>query len=1096
MKLSELFIARPIGATLITIGVALAGVLAFFQLPVAPLPQIDFPTIMVSAQLPGAGSDIMATSVAAPLERRLGQIAHLTEMTSTSSLGQTRIILQFAIDRNIDGAARDVRAAIDAARGDLPVDLRTRPSYRKLNPADAPIAILVLTSKVLAPGPLYKIASDVLQQRLSRLGGVGQVVIGGTSPPAVRVELNPKALFQYGSSLEDVRVALASANANSPKGEIDDSGRRYQIYANDQVTRASDYRSLTIAYRNGAPLHLDEVAEVVDSVEDLRNEGLVNGEKSVGIYVYRQPGANVIDTVERVRKELAVLRASLPSDVDLVLKSDRSNTIRASLHETEWTLAVAILLVVLIVFAFLRDIRTTLIPAVAVTVSIIGTFGAMYLAGMSLNNFSLMALIVSTGFVVDDAIVVVENIERHLESGMGRLEAAMRGASEVGFTVLAISLSLIAVFVPILLMGGLLGRLFREFAATLSFAVLVSLALSLTTTPMLCALISRPRARCEPRRFDFGALILRGYGRTLDWALRHGEIVVVVLVATVCLNFWLFTIVPKGFFPQEDTGRLAGAIQADESVSFQSMQRKLAQFEAIIQSDPAVEGVAGTVGATSTGQVFVDLKPRDQRDASADEVIARLRGKLAQVAGARLFLQSVQEFRLGGRASNAQYQYTLNGEDLNDLYDFAPRFVAALRRSPALADVSADVRRNGLQTNVVMDRERAARLGITTRQVDDMLYDAFGQRQVSVIYGPIDQYRVVMEVAPRYWQDPEILKDLYVGASSGAAIGKASTDATTKSASENASADMARTKSGATRDATAHALSASSRASASSGAAVSTSRQTMASLASFTRFGSSNGPTVVNHHGLFAAVTVSFNLQPGVTLGGAADELRRTAAALHMPVTIHGALAGTARAFEDSLANQRWLIAGAVVAVYIVLGVLYESLIHPITILSTLPSAGVGAVLALMLFGVDFSVIALIGVLLLIGIVKKNAILMIDFALEAQRSEGLVPREAIYRASMMRFRPIMMTTIAAIFGALPLALSFGDGGELRRPLGIAIVGGLSISQLLTLYTTPVVYLYLDSLRGWSKRRWRRLVGRWRASRSACRASSPAPGRPD
>ncbi|ATQ68807.1 MULTISPECIES: efflux RND transporter permease subunit [Methylosinus] len=1080
MSFSAIFVMRPIGTILITIGIVLAGALAFLDLPVAPLPQVDFPTIVVSAQLPGAGPEIMATSIAAPLERRLGQIAHVTEMTSASSLGQTRIVLQFDIDRDIDGAARDVQAAIDAARADLPATLHMRPSYRKTNPADAPLVILTLASKTLAPSRLYELASDILQQRLSRLEGVGQVLVGGSSAPAVRVELDPKALAQYGVGLEDIRAALASANANSPKGEIVDSERRFQIYANDRATRASDYRSLVVAYRNGAPLRLEEIAEVVDSVEDVRNEALMNGERSVAVYVFRQPGSNVIETVDRIKNEMPLLEAALPSTIDLALKSDRSNTIRASLRETETALVVAVLLVTLIVFAFLRDLRATLIPTVAITASIIGTFGAIWLAGMSLNNFSLMALIVAAGFVVDDAIVVQENIQRHIEAGMGCVEAAVRGAREVAFTVTAISVSLIAVFTPILLMGGLLGRLFREFAVTLSLAVLVSLVLSLTTTPMLCAVLSKRRSAHSAPRFDVVAPLLRGYGRTLDWALRHGRLVLAILLATIGANYWLFSIIPKGFFPQQDTGRLAGMIVADESASFESMRRKLAQFEAIIQSDPAVAGVAGGVGSGSgrpnTGQVFVDLKPRDRRDASADEVIGRLRGKLAKVAGAQLFLQSVQEFRVGGRASNAQYQFTLYGENTDELHRFAPRLVAALRQSTALTDVNSDAQRKGQETRVVIDRDRASQLGVTMKQVDDVLYDAFGQRQASVIYGPITQSHVVMEVAPRYWQDPDILNDLYVaasgGAPSGTAVSNAAPGTVSKLSSGHSMRDAERAASESARNMATNALATTSRGPASAGAAVATRRETMAALAAFGHFGSGGASTVVNHQGLFAAVTISFNLRPGATLGEASDEIRRITAELHMPGTIHGALAGTARAFEDSLAKEGWLVAGAFVIVYIVLGILYESLVHPVTILSTLPSAGVGAVLALMLFGMDFSVVALIGVILLIGIVKKNAIMMIDFALEAQRAQRLAPREAIFRAGMMRFRPIMMTTMAAIFGAIPLALTFGDGGELRRPLGVAIVGGLIFSQLLTLYTTPVVYLYLEEFRRWSKRRWR------------------------
>ncbi|HUI21033.1 MAG TPA: efflux RND transporter permease subunit [Methylocella sp.] len=1093
MNLSAPFIARPVATTLLTFGIALAGCLAFLHLPVSPLPQVDFPTILVQAQLPGASPDTVAASLASPLERHLGQIAHVTEMTSSSSLGQTRIILQFDLDRDIDGAARDVEAAINASLADLPTNLPTNPTYRKINPADAPILILTMTSKTKTRGQMYDYASNILQQRISQLDGIGQVVIGGAALPGVRVELNPHALSKYGIGLEDVRAALASANANSPKGAIEDDARHFQIYTNDQATKAADYKPLVIAYRNGAPVHLTDVAEVLDSVEDVRNEGLSDGKPAVFVIIFRQPGANIIDAVERVKAELPHLQAALPSDIVFSQANDRSNTIRASLHDTEWTLVTAVLLVTLIVFLFLRDIHAAIIPSIAVPVSIIGTFGVMYLLNFSLNNLSLMALTIATGFVVDDAIVVQENIARHLEEGRGRIEAALIGAGEVGFTVLSISISLIAVFIPILFMGGIIGRLFREFAVTLSVAILVSLSLSLTATPMMCALFLRPRpGEVARRRFDPFAKILRGYERTLNVALRHGGLVMLVLFATVCLNVVLFKVIPKGFFPQQDTSRIIGSIQADQSISFQAMQKKLAQLQAIVQSDPAVATVKGYTGAgaggTNAGLVYIDLKPPAQRRETSDEVIDRLRGKLAQVAGARLYLQSVQDIRMGGRLSNAQYQYTLEGDDTAELYAFEPRLLKALQDSSILKDVNSDQQQKGLETDVTVDRDTASRLGLVMSQIDNTLYDAFGQRQVSTIYSAVNQYHVVMEVDPRYWQDPSILKDLYVSTVGASPNGTATTNAVAGTVSQSAPLPAPGTLAVASGQATAaagqearnaqtNALANTGRQGTSAGAAVSTSQETMIPLAAFTHIGPGHTPLAVNHQGLFVASTISFNLPLGTSLGDAANEIDQTMKKLQPPQTIHGGLQGTARAFEQSLANERFLIIAALATIYIVLGILYESFVHPVTILSTLPSAGVGAVLALLLFHTEFSIIAMIGVILLIGIVKKNAIMMIDFALEAERSEGLSPRDAIFRACLLRFRPIMMTTFAAIFGAIPLALSFGDGGEIRRPLGIAIVGGLIVSQLLTLYTTPVLYLYLDRFRLWGKRQWRRLFPR-------------------
>jgi multidrug efflux pump len=1089
MNVSAPFIARPVATTLLTIGIALAGVLAFLKLPVSPLPQVDFPTISVQAQLPGASPDTVATSVAGPLERHLGQIADVTEMTSQSGVGQTRITLQFGLDRDIDGAARDVQAAINAAHADLPTSLKTNPTYRKVNPADAPILILALTSETLTRGQLYDAASNVLQQRLSQMDGIGQVIIGGSALPAVRVELNPEALFKYGIGLEDVRAALASANANSPKGAIEDGGRHYQLYTNDQANHAVDYKPLVIAYRNGAAVRLSDVADVQDSVEDLRNEGLANGKASVLVVLFRQPGANIIETVDRVKAELPHLQAAMPTDVEITQAIDRTTTIRASLHDTERTLIIAVCLVTMVVFLFLGDIRSTLIPAVAVPISIIGTFGAMYLLNYSLDNLSLMALTIATGFVVDDAIVVLENITRHTEDGLSRMQAALRGAREVGFTVVSISLSLIAVFIPILLMGGILGRLFREFAITLSLAILVSLVISLTTTPMMCSLLLRPRPADQPvRRWrsPFAAL-LHGYERSLMWALRHGPLLMIVMLATVGLNVLLYVVVPKGFFPQQDTGRLVGSIQADQSISFQLMRRKLAQMMSIVQHDPAVASVVGFTGAgsgggqsaTNTGSVYVSLKPLSQRSDNADQVITRLRRELSQVPGGRLFLQAVQDIRVGGRASNAQFQFTLQGDTTEEVYTWAPKLLDALQHSPALADVNSDQQQKGLETDIVIDRDTASRLGLQVGQIDNTLYDAFGQRQVSTIYSAINQYHVIMEVAPRYWQNPVTLKDIYVSTAGDTPSGTATTNAPAGAATSAAAASTASTAStssvnNSARNASINALANTGKGSASAGAAVSTSQESMIPLATFTHFGPGNTPLAVNHQGLFVASTISFNLQPGYSLSDARTELRRASQEIHMPASVRGSLQGTARVFEESVANEPILIMAALAAVYIVLGILYESYIHPITILSTLPSAGVGAVLALLVFKTEFSIIAMIGVILLIGIVKKNAIMMIDFAIDAKRSQNLSARDAIFQACLLRFRPIMMTTMAALFGAVPLALSFGEGGEIRRPLGISIVGGLIFSQLLTLYTTPVLYLYLDRLSTWSRRSWRRL----------------------
>ncbi|RBP05030.1 multidrug efflux pump [Roseiarcus fermentans] len=1082
-RFSEIFIRRPVATTLLTIGVILAGLLGYRQLPVAPLPQIDFPVISVQANMSGASPETMSSSVAAPLERHLGQIADVNEMTSQSTLGSTRVILQFGLDRSIDGAARDVQAAIVAARADLPTSLRQNPSYHKINPADAPIMVLAMTSSGHTPGQLYDIASNVLQQRLSQLPGVGQVNISGSALPAVRIEVNPTAVFRYGIGLEDIRAALASANANSPKGAIEDGAAHYQVYANDQATKAAQYRDLVIAYRNNAAVKLSDVAEVVDSVEDLRNAGLVNGRPGVAVVVSRQPGANIIDVVDAVHAELPRLIASLPGDVDLSIAVDRSTTIRQSLADTQRTLIVAVVLVILVVFAFLRSVRAAAIPSVAVPTSIIGTFGVMYLAGFSLDNLSLMALTISTGFVVDDAIVVLENVSRHLEAGMGRREAAIRGANEVGFTVLSISLSLIAVFAPLIFFGGIVGRLFNEFALTLSAAVMISLAVSLTTTPMMCALIlprehTRRRGRiyqASERAFDAA---LGFYRVTLRVALRHPAIVAMTLLATIWLNYDLFRYhVSYGLFPVQDTGLIIGAIQADQSISFQSMEKKFTELQTIVQDDPAVANVVGFTGGlqTNSGFIYVSLKPQAVRKVTADEVVNRLRGKLARVAGARLFMIAVSDLRAGGRQSNAAYQYTLLADDASQLAQWTPKLTEALTKSEIIKDVNSDQQQGGLETDIVIDRDTAMRLGLTLSAIDNTLYDAFGQRQVSVIYSAQNQYHVVMEVAPRYWQDPGTLDDLYVSTAGANPTGSQQTGlaAGLFKSSTGAQSTATSIATDAARNLATNALAASGHASASTGSAVSSSVEKMVPLSAFARVVPGHTPLSVNHQGLFPAATISFNLAPGKSLSQAQAEIDDTVRRIGMPSTVRGAFAGTAATFQQSQSSMPMLFGAALLTIYIVLGILYESLIHPLTILSTLFSASVGAALALWLSDTPFTVIAAIGVLLLIGVVKKNAIMMVDFALDAERRRGLDTREAIEQACLMRFRPIMMTTFAAIFGALPLAFGTGEGSELRHPLGITIVGGLIVSQALTLYTTPVVFIYLDSLGKMLGRLWNR-----------------------
>ncbi|HMM56554.1 MAG TPA: multidrug efflux RND transporter permease subunit [Rudaea sp.] len=1023
--ISAPFIRRPVATTLLTIGVLLSGALAFTLLPVAPLPQVDVPAIMVSASLPGASPETMATSVATPLERQLGRIAGVTEMTSSSSRGSTRVVLVFDLSRDIDGAARDVQAAINAARSQLPTGMPGNPSYRKFNPADAPVMIITLTSKTLSRAQMYDAASTIVAQKLAQVQGIGQVEVSGSSLPAVRVELNPTALNHYAIGLDTVRTAIQNANANRPKGFVELDDRHWQIATNDQAREASQYRDLIVAWRSGAPVRLADVAAVEDSVEDVRNLGLSNGEPAVIVLLYKQPDANIIATSDRVQALLPQLQASIPADIQIKVASERTSTIRASLHDVERALIIATLLVIGVVFVFLRNGRATLIPAVAVPVSLVGTFAIMYLCGFSLDNLSLMALTIATGFVVDDAVVVLENITRHVEAGMPRLQAGVIGAREVGFTVLSMSLSLIAVFLPILLMGGIVGRLFREFSVTLSVAILVSLVVSLTTTPMMCARLLRHDAKKSPGRFAQASqrafdAVHRFYERTLRAALAAPGLTIFTLFATVCLNVFLYIQVPKGFFPSEDTGRLIGGIRADQSISFQAMSGKMKDLMRIVKADPAIDTVVGFTGGgghSNGGFMFASLKPLAERGGvSTDDVINRLRPKLSRQPGARLFLQAAQDIRTGGRQSNSTYQYTLLSDDLDALRTWGPKIAAALQNVPEVTDVDSDQQDKGLQTQLVFDRDAAARLGITTQQIDATLNDAFGQRQVSTIYNALNQYHVVMEVAPQFQQDPSALNDIQVQNRSGK----------------------------------------------------------MVPLAAFAHYMPGNAPLEVEHQGQFAATTISFNLPQGVTLGQAYRAIELTMARLGVPPSIHGSSAGTGQLFAQSQSQEPWLILAALLAVYIVLGVLYESYVHPLTILSTLPSAGVGAILALLVCRTEFSLIALIGVILLIGIVKKNAIMMIDVALDAERNQGMNARDAIFHAGMLRLRPILMTTLAAMLGALPLALGFGEGSEMRRPLGISILGGLLVSQVLTLYTTPVVYLYMDRFRLWCKRQWARI----------------------
>jgi multidrug efflux pump len=1020
MNLSAPFINRPVATTLLTAAIALAGGVAFSVLPVSPLPQIDFPTISVAASLPGGSPAIMASSVATPLERQFGRIAGVTEMTSSSNLGTTSVTLQFDLNRNIDGAARDVQAAINAARSYLPANLPANPSYRKVNPADSPIMIIALTSDIYDRGALYDAASTIMEQRLSQIQGVGQVSVGGGALPGVRVEVNPTQLNSFGLSLPTVRNMLASQNANEPKGQISDGNITADITTNDQLLKAADYRDLTVGYHNGAAIKLSDIAEVDDSVENIRAVGYVNGKGAIPVIIFRQPGANIIDTVNRISAALPSVKASMPSAIDSEIVMDRTLTIRASVHDVERTLVLSIALVILVVFVFLRNVYATIIPSVAVPVSLIGTFGVMYLCHYSIDNLSLMALTISTGFVVDDAIVVIENITRYIEQGMSPMQASLKGAREIGFTVLSISISLCAVFIPILLMGGIVGRLFREFAVTLSVAIMVSLGISLTTTPMMCSLLlkhERPDEhgklyRASEKGFNW---ILSLYDRTLTVVLRHPLFTLLVLLVTIGVNIYLLKIVPKGFFPQQDNGLIFGGIQGSQDISFQAMQKATQRFANLIKSDPAVENVlafTGGQGATNSGQVFMGLKPLKQRDnVSSSDIVNRLRPKLNSIPGATVFLQAAQDLRIGGRGSSAQYQYTLQSDNLDDLTKWGPILLKQMRKLPGFTDVNSDQQNNGLEAELTYDRQTASRMGITPQTIDNTLYEAFGQAQVSTMYTALNQYHVVMEVAPQFWQNPLGLNDVYVPTSSGGVV----------------------------------------------------------PLSAITHYEPTIAPLSVNHQGVFPSVTVSFNLAPGVALSDAAAAINDMEQKLGTPASIHGMYSGALQAFQASLSTEPMLIITALMAVYIVLGILYESFIHPITILSTIPSAGVGAVLALMISKTDLSVIALIGIILLIGIVKKNAILMIDFAIAAERNEGLSSRDAIYQACLLRFRPILMTTMAALLGALPLALGTGTGSELRRPLGITIVGGLIFSQMLTLYTTPVVYLYMDRFSTWRKR---------------------------
>jgi multidrug efflux pump len=1136
MNLVQLFIQRRIATTLLALGLGLSGVVAYFLLPVSPYPNIDIPTIQVSANMPGASPETMASTVATPLERHLGTIAGVTEMTSRSNINNTSIVLQFDIDRDIDGAARDVQAAISASRADLPAALRTQPTYRKFNPADQPVIVLALTSKTLSPGQIYDEASNIIQQKLSQISGVGNVALNGSSLPAIRIELNPRALFRYGIGLEDVRAAIGAANANSPKGDIQQQGQSFEVFANDTATLANDYKTLIIAYRNNAGVRLQDVAQVLDGVQDVRNLGTFNGKPAILVQITKQPGANVIQVVDKIRAQLPALKSALPVSIDLGILFDTTTSIRNAVHDVEMTLILSTILVIVVVFLFLRNFKATMVPMVCVPLSLLGTFGVMYLSGFSLDNFSLMALIVSTGFVVDNTIVVLENVTRHLENGEDRLTAALRGSSEVSFTVISMSISLVAVFFPVLLLGGLVGRIFHEFAITVTTAIVMSLMVSLTVTPMMCAFLDfavkedqNALMRWSRRTMD---AMQDFYHRTLAWSLGNPKTIMAILFIAVALNFYLLSIVPKGFFPDTDNGMIFGGIRGDQSISFQSMEKKFQQFIDIIKSDPAVATVGGFAGgqATNQGNVFVTLKPLRERGLSTPEVIDRMRPKLLKVAGARLFLQSGGGIRAGGRQGNGDYQYTVLGDSLEDLNTWVPKITDALQNVPELQDVNSDQQDKGLEVDLNIDRVSAARLGLNTAQIDNALYDAFGQRQVSTIYKDKNQYYVVMEVAPAFWQNPETLRDIFISTSGGNVTGSQSTaaaagafvignsasSAASSAAAPSGTASVSTTSStaslqtnspassagaaGSAADANANALrnqqlnsvAIGARGGASTGSSVSTSVETMVPLSAFATFGPGTTPLAINHQGIFVATTFSFNLPPGVSMSQALNAIQNTMTRINVPISVHGETAGTAQLFQKSLANMPFLLLAAILTIYITLGVLYESLIHPITILSTLPSAGVGAVLALLMFHAEFDLIAMIGVILLIGIVKKNAIIMIDFAIDLQRREGLSSRDAIYKACLLRFRPIMMTTTGAVLGALPLAIGLGEGSELRQPLGISIVGGLLLSQVLTLYTTPVMFLYMDRFGGWTAGFWNRWYHGIMGDKPEDHSPSPSP----
>jgi multidrug efflux pump len=1091
MNLSTPFIRRPVATILLTIGVALAGAVAFTLLPVAPLPKLDVPAIFVVAVLPGASPEVMASSVATPLERHLGAIADVDDMTSTSYVGLTNIQMTFGLDRDIDGAGRDVQAAIVAAHADLPSAMTRNPFYRKINTSIFPIMSIAMTSDVMTSGQIYDAADAVISQRLSQINGVGSINVGGSALPAVRIELNPLSLAKYGIGFQDINAAISNANANAPKGAIESDQLHYQIYTNDNLREAEQYRSLIIANRNGSTVRLGDVATVLDvedgATENIRNYGLYNGRNAVSVQILQQPGANIIQVVDAVKAALPQLRRQIDPKIDLAVTYDRSITIRASLRQVERTLVVAVAMVIIVVYAFLRSAQAALIPAVVVPVSLIGTFGAMYLLGYSLNNFSLMALTIATGFVVDDAIVVMENTMRHIEAGMRRWEAAIVGAREVGFTVVSMSLSLVAVFIPTQLVGGLVGRLFREFTVTLSVAILISLVVSLTTTPMMCA---RLLGRRKPGRssrlglaFERQFQTLRSrYEQSLAWALDHRRTMVVVLLGTIALNVYLYIVIPKGFFPQQDIGQIWGGVRGDAASSFQLMKTKLRQITSIIRADPGVDSVVATLGGgggpfgggAATASISVTLKPLKERRVSADQIVTRLRPQLSQVTGASTFLQAAQDFGGGGgRSANAQYQYTLLGDNLTELREWSVKLRQALQRVPQVTDVDSDLQPGGLESDLIVDRDSASRMGLTASQVDNTLADAFAQAQISTIYNPYSpqQYHVVMEVAPEFWQSPEALKDIYVSTAGGAVSGtQASSEVIgTVVLGNNKQAAAATIASDTARNLAANSLANAGRGNTSTGSAISAQAETMVPLSAFSHFETNATPVSVTHTGTSASTSLSFNLPPGESLSVALAAIDRTMASIHMPTSIHGGTYGTAKVFQQSSSGQPLLLLAGFAAIYVVLGILYESFSQPLTILSTLPSAGVGALLALMATGNEFSLIAFLGVLLLIGIVKKNAIMMVDFAIDAQRS-GMSPRDAIAHACSLRFRPIMMTTCAAIAGALPLAVSYGNGTEMRRPLGIAMIGGLLVSQVLTLYTTPVIYLYVDRLRARAQRR--------------------------